>query len=55
MPAYTAYHPRWLPHPHFHLLVAAASWSYFAFILRELSSLFVAWFVVYAAPARSAP
>jgi fumarate reductase subunit C len=43
---YTEYHPRWYR--------ARAStywwlsrWSYFAFILRELSSIFVAWFVVY--------
>jgi fumarate reductase subunit C len=44
--AYTTYHPRWLRQP-----VSTYWWvqkrSYFAFILRELSCLFVAWFVVY--------
>ena len=43
---YTAYHPRWYRPP-------LSTWwwlkrrSYIAFILRELSSVFVAWFVVY--------
>jgi fumarate reductase subunit C len=45
-PAYTAYHPRWL-----RTRVSTYWWlergSYLAFILRELSSLFVGWFVVY--------
>ena len=43
---YTPYHPRWLG--------SAVStywwlerWPYFLFILREISSVFVAWFVVY--------
>jgi fumarate reductase subunit C len=44
--AYTAYHPRW-----FRRRMSTYWWlqrgSYLAFILRELSSLFVAWFVVY--------
>jgi fumarate reductase subunit C len=44
--AYTTYHPRWLRQP-----VSTYWWvqkrSYFAFILRELSCLFVAWFVIY--------
>jgi fumarate reductase subunit C len=44
--AYTAYHPRWLRQR-----VSTYWWvqkpSYFAFIMRELSCLFVAWFVVY--------
>jgi len=43
---YTPYHPRWL-RPH----VSTYWWlqrpSYLAFILRELSSVFVAWFVIY--------
>ena len=45
-PAYTQYHPRW-----FRPRVSTYWWlgrrSYLAFILRELSSIFVAWFVVY--------
>ena len=40
------YHPRWLRRR-----VSTYWWlekrSYFAFILREVSSMFVAWFVVY--------
>jgi fumarate reductase subunit C len=43
---YTEYHPRWFRPP-----VSTYWWlrkrSYFAFILREISSLFVAWSVVY--------
>jgi fumarate reductase subunit C len=43
---YTEYHPRWLRQP-----VSTYWWlqqrSYVAFILREASCLFVAWFVVY--------
>jgi fumarate reductase subunit C len=45
-PGYTDYHPRW-----FRPRVSTYWWlgrrSYLAFILRELSSIFVAWFVVY--------
>lgn len=45
-PDYTLYHPRWLRTP-----VSTYWWlqrrSYLVFILRELSSIFVAWFVVY--------
>ena len=45
-PLYTEYHPRW-----YRPRTSTYWWmhrrSYFAFILRELSSLFVAWFVVY--------
>jgi fumarate reductase subunit C len=45
-PVYTDYHPRWLRRR-----VSTYWWmqrrSYFAFILREVSSLSVAWFVVY--------
>jgi fumarate reductase subunit C len=44
--AYTPYHPRWLRRR-----VSTYWWlhrrSYFAFILRELSSIFIAWFVVF--------
>jgi fumarate reductase subunit C len=43
---YTEYHPRWL-----RTRVSTYWWlsrrSYLAFITRELSSVFVAWFVVY--------
>lgn len=43
---YTPYHPRW------HRTRVSTYWwlgrrSYFLFILRELSSIFVAWFVAY--------
>jgi fumarate reductase subunit C len=45
-PAYTDYHPRWLRRH-----VSTYWWlekpAYFAFILREASCMFVAWFVVY--------
>lgn len=45
-PPYAGYHPRWL-----RTRVSTYWWlqrgSYFAFILRELSSVFVAWFVIY--------
>ena len=45
-PIYTPYHPRW------HRTRVSTYWwlergSYFLFILRELSSLAVGWFVVY--------
>jgi fumarate reductase subunit C len=45
-PVYTPYHPRW------HRTRVSTYWwlerrSYALFILRELSSVFVAWFVVY--------
>jgi fumarate reductase subunit C len=43
---YTAYHPRWL-RPHISTYWWLRKWSYFAFILREISSLFVAWGVVF--------
>jgi len=43
---YTGYHPRWL-----RIRVSTYWWlerrSYLAFIVRELSSVFVAWFAVY--------
>ncbi len=43
---YSAHHPRW------HRRRVSTYWwasrgSYFAFIMRELSSIFVAWFVLY--------
>ena len=43
---YTLYHPRWL-RPHISTYWWLRKRSYFAFILREISSLFVAWSVVY--------
>jgi fumarate reductase subunit C len=43
---YTEYHPRWL-RPHVSTYWWLRKWSYFAFILREISSLFVAWSVAY--------
>jgi fumarate reductase subunit C len=45
-PRYSDYHPRWLrrqPTTWWWL----QRWSYFLFILREISSVFVAWTVVY--------
>lgn len=45
-PAYTPYHPRWLrsrPSTYWWLKRPA----YLAFITRELSSIFIAWFIVY--------
>lgn len=44
--AYTEYHPRWY-RPRVSTYWWSKRWSYFAFILRELSSLFVVWFVVF--------
>lgn len=45
-PAYTEYHPRW-----YRPRVSTFWWlerrSYLIFVLRELSSVFVAWFVVF--------
>jgi fumarate reductase subunit C len=43
---YTVYHPRWL-RPHVSTYWWLRRRSYFAFILREISSVFVAWSVVY--------
>jgi fumarate reductase subunit C len=45
-PVYTEYHPRWY-RPHISTYWWVKRWSYLAFILRELSSVFIAWFVVY--------
>jgi fumarate reductase subunit C len=45
-PVYTEYHPKW-----YRTRVStywwSKRWSYFAFILRELSSIFIAWFVIF--------
>jgi fumarate reductase subunit C len=43
---HTPYHPRW-HRTHVSTYWWLSRWSYFLFILRELSSLAVAWFVVY--------
>jgi fumarate reductase subunit C len=43
---YTEYHPRWF-RSRMSTYWWLTSWSYFVFILRELSSIFIAWFVVY--------
>ena len=45
-PAYTEYHPRWL-RPRMSVYWWLGRWPYVRFILRELSSLAVAWFVLY--------
>jgi fumarate reductase subunit C len=43
---YTEYHPQWI-RPRMSTYWWLGSWPYLKFILRELSSIFVAWFVVY--------
>ena len=45
-PAYTEYHPRWY-RPRMSTWWWLERGSYLLFMLRELSSVFVAWFVVY--------
>jgi fumarate reductase subunit C len=45
-PTYTPHHPRWY-RPHISTYWWASRGSYFAFIMRELSSVFVAWGIVY--------
>jgi len=45
-PAYTEFHPRWLRHP------TSTYWwlqrrAYFVFVLREMTSVFVAWSTMY--------
>ena len=45
-PTYTNLHPRWY-RPRISTWWWLKRWSSFAFILRELSSMFVAWFVVF--------
>ena len=46
MSSYTEYHPRWL-RPRISTYWWIQRGAYLKFILRELSSIFVAWFVVY--------
>jgi fumarate reductase subunit C len=46
MKSYTEYHPRWI-RPHVSTYWWLQRGSYLKFILRELSSIFVAWFVVF--------
>ena len=43
---YTDYHPRWLRRP-VSTYWWLEKWVYFAFIVREATCLFVAWFVAY--------
>ena len=45
-PIYQEHHPRWLRQP-MSTYWWAGKWAYTKFILREISSVFVAWFVVY--------
>jgi fumarate reductase subunit C len=45
IPAYTAYHPRWY-RPRVSTYWWLWRWGYLKFILRELTSVFVAYFVV---------
>jgi fumarate reductase subunit C len=45
-PSYTPYHPRW-QRTRVSTYWWLRRWSYFLFILRELSSLAVAWVVIY--------
>ena len=45
-PNYTSYHPRWL-RPRMSTYWWLGKWPYVRFILRELSSIFVAWFAIY--------
>jgi fumarate reductase subunit C len=45
-PGYTVYHPRWL-RPRMSTYWWLKKPSYLAFILREISSVFVAWTIVY--------
>ena len=45
IPAYTAYHPRWY-RPRVSTYWWLSQWGYLKFILRELTSVFVAYFVV---------
>jgi fumarate reductase subunit C len=45
-PIYTDYHPRWL-RQRVSTYWWLGKWPYVKFILRELSSIFVAWFVIY--------
>jgi len=44
-PVYTEFHPRWY-RPHVSVYWWLGQWQYLKFILREISSVFVAWFIV---------
>ncbi|MGH3480616.1 MAG: fumarate reductase subunit C [Nocardioidaceae bacterium] len=44
--SYTEFHPRWYRRP-ISTWWWLGKWTYLAFILRELSSIFVAWFVIF--------
>jgi fumarate reductase subunit C len=44
-PVYTEFHPRWY-RPHVSVYWWLGEWHYLKFILREISSVFVAWFVI---------
>jgi succinate dehydrogenase subunit C len=44
-PVYTEFHPRWY-RPRVSVYWWLGEWHYLKFILRELSSIFVAWFVI---------
>ena len=45
-PIYREHHPKWL-RPRMSTWWWLGKWPYVKFILRELSSIFVAWFVIY--------
>lgn len=45
-PIYAEHHPKWL-RPRMSTYWWLGKWPYVKFILRELSSVFVAWFVIY--------
>jgi fumarate reductase subunit C len=45
-PAYTDHHPRWY-RSRISTYWWIQRWAYLAFILRELSSVFIAWFIVF--------
>jgi fumarate reductase subunit C len=45
-PSYTEHHPRWY-RPHMSTYWWLKRWSYVAFTVREVSSVFVAWFIVF--------
>lgn len=44
-PLYREFHPRWY-RPHVSVYWWLGEWHYLKFILREISSVFVAWFVI---------
>ncbi len=45
-PVYTEFHPRW-HRPHMSTYWWVKRWHHLAFILREVSSVFVIWFVIF--------